>query len=133
MTTFLDTSALLALLNPAEPFHAWSKEQLDTRRLAGPIIIADVVYSEFSISMPTREATDQAIRGLALERLASNDDALFRAGRAYQQYRKQRGQKTNVLPDFMIGALAEVLQAPLITANQRDFVGYFPGLELIHP
>ena len=46
---------------------------------------------------------------------------------AYKDYLRRGGNKTNVLPDFLIGAIAEVAEAPLITANQKDFLGYFPS------
>jgi predicted nucleic acid-binding protein len=38
-----------------------------------------------------------------------------------------------VLPDFLIGAAAEVADAPLVTANAKDFRTYFPGVTLIQP
>jgi hypothetical protein len=133
MTTFLDTSALLAALNEREPHHSWSVYQIEARRLKGPIIIPDIVYSEFSIGMASRANTDIAIQELALERLANSDDVLFRAGRAFKKYKERSGPKTNVLPDFLIGAIAEVSKAPLLTANSDDFIKYFPDLEIISP
>jgi predicted nucleic acid-binding protein len=133
MTTFLDTSALLAALKPGEPHHGWSAAQLEARRADGPLIIADIVYGEFSISMDSREATDEAVRELALERLACSDDVLYRAGQAYKEYRRRNGTKTNVLPDFLIGALAAIEGAPLVTTNAKDFLGYFPELQIISP
>jgi len=51
----------------------------------------------------------------------------------FQQYKDNGGQKKRVLPDFMIGAVAEIANAPLLTANTDDFDGYFPTLQLIAP
>ncbi len=133
MTTFLDTSVLLAVLKPDEPYHAWSAAQVEARRSEGPLIIADIVYGEFSIGMESREQTDEALSALALERLVSSDDVLFRAGRAFKLYKERKGPKSNVLPDFLVGALAAIEGAPLVTTNARDFVGYFPELVLISP
>lgn len=138
MTTFLDTSALLSAINDREVHHAWSVEQIEARRSEGPLIIADMVYSELAAGMASRADTDAAIAEWALERLRSGDDALFMAGQAYKAYRKKRRApneppKTNVLPDFLIGALAQVVGAPLVTTNQDDFLEYFPGLKIICP
>lgn len=138
MTTFLDTSALLSAMNNAEVHHAWSVAQIEARRAEGPIVIADMVYSELAASMASREHTDAAIAEWALERLRGSDDALFMAGQAYKAYRKKKRApdelpKTNVLPDFLIGALAQVEGAPLVTTNQDDFHKYFPDLEIISP
>lgn len=114
MTTFLDTSALLSAINHDEEHHDWSVAQIAARRAEGPLIIADIVYSELAAGMKSREETDAAIAEWALERLRSSDDALFKAGQAYKAYKdKKRGPgdpvKTNVLPDFLIGALGSGL------------------------
>jgi predicted nucleic acid-binding protein len=37
------------------------------------------------------------------------------------------------MPDFFIGAAAEVASSPLVTANASDFVTYFPTLKIIEP
>jgi len=133
MTTFLDTNVLIALLNNQEPHHLWSVEQLKACKLKGPALISDIVYCEFSIGMTTQAHVDAAVAQFALERISSDDAVLFRAGTAFKQYKAQKGQKTNVLPDFLIGAIAEVTGAPLVTANPKDFINYFPNVQIIAP
>lgn len=138
MTTFLDTSAILSAINQGERHHAWSIAMIEERRAEGPLVIADIVYSEFSAGMRSRAETDAAIAEWAFERLGNNDEALFKAGQAYKSYRqKKRGPnepfKNNVLPDFIIGALADVAEVPLLTTNEDDFLRYFPSIVIIHP
>jgi len=133
MTTFLDTNILISLLSEDDKFHHWSVGQFEQCKLKGPTLISDIVYCEFSIGMASKEDADVAVNRFALERFSGNDDALFRAGRAYKMYRNNAGQKTNVLPDFIIGAIAEVSGAPLVTTNPKDFATYFPSVELIYP
>ena len=134
MTTFLDTCTLICILNPKEKHHHWSRNQLVSHKANGPVVISDIVYSEFSIGMPSQSDVDIAISRLGLSRMPYSDEVLFRAGRAFLDYkRKHNGQKTNVLPDFLIGAFAEIAGAPLITTNAKDFVGYFPGITLVEP
>jgi len=135
MTTFLDSSIVIALINDQEPNHAWSVKELVVRKAQGPAIISDVVYSEITATMKDVGEVNSVIQALGLERYPSKDDALFRAGRAFLEYRdRTKGkQKSGVLPDFFIGAIAEVENAPLMTDNTRDFVSYFPGVMLITP
>ena len=133
MTTFLDTCVLISLLNPQENFHRWSVEQFQNCKANGPAIISDIVYCEFSVGMASKAAVDEAVSQFGLDRLRANDAALFRAGLAYKLYKSRGGNKTNVLPDFLIGALADVAGAPLITTNPKDFTGYFPDLQVIKP
>ncbi len=83
--------------------------------------------------MENQEVLNETLEAFALERYSTPDAAYFRAGRAYKLYRARDGAKTNVLPDFIIGAVAEVAEAPLLTANHKDYAGYFPEVELIHP
>ncbi len=133
MTTFLDTNVLIYLLDQQANFHQWSVSQFEKSKADGPVIISDIVYCEFCVGMNTQGAVDTAISQFGIERLRGNDAALFRAAMAFKDYRKNGGSKTNVLPDFLIGAIAEVAGSPLITANRKDFLGYFPQLQVISP
>jgi predicted nucleic acid-binding protein len=134
MTTFLDTSIVIALLRPDDPNHEWSVNQLIARRAEGPAIISDVVFAEMSVAMPDLNSAKQAVEMLALDRVHFSDEALFRAGKAFKKYKEDRdGPKLGVLPDFFIGAIADVTEAVLLTANKRDFISYFPAVTLISP
>jgi predicted nucleic acid-binding protein len=134
MTTFVDTAIVIYLLDETSKFHQWSLDELNKAKKAGPVIIPDIAYSELSIGLPSKEATDKAITELALERFPCSDEALFRAGRAFKKYKDENfGPKNNVLPDFLIGAQAQTENSTLLTNNKDDFIGYFPDLELICP
>ncbi|WP_341018514.1 type II toxin-antitoxin system VapC family toxin [Brevundimonas diminuta] len=133
MTTLFDTNALIAALNDNDPHNGWALDQLLERKALGPIAISDVVYSELSIGMADRAQADSVIAALGIERLPNHDDALYEAGQAFKLYKNRQGTKTNVLPDFFIGAAASIEGAPLVTANAKDFVGYFPNISIISP
>ncbi len=60
-------------------------------------------------------------------------EALFLAGKAFLQYKKRKGEKGNVLPDFFIGAHAAVSGYSLMSRDKGRFSTYFPGVELIIP
>jgi predicted nucleic acid-binding protein len=135
MTAFLDTNVLIYLLDPDETLHSWAVQRLQECKSQGPAIISDMVYREFSVGMTDQAAVDAAVSTLGLERHRVSNAALFRAGVAFKEYcDSHRGRpRTNVLPDFVIGAIAEVSGMPLVTANERDFRRYFPQLALISP
>jgi predicted nucleic acid-binding protein len=59
--------------------------------------------------------------------------ALFLAGKGFAQYRGAGGTRTGVLPDFFIGAHAEVERLPLLTRDARRYRHYFPAVVLIAP
>jgi len=133
MTTFIDTNVLIYLLDEAANHHAWSVEQLNICKEIGPAIVSDIVYCEFCVGMQSQAEVDAAVAKFALERLSTSDSVLFRAAEAFRQYKANGGPKTTVLPDFLVGAIAEVSNAPLITVNAKDFAGYFPALKIISP
>lgn len=134
MTSFVDTNVLISLLDDSHEHHAWCAEQIAEARGDGPIVMTDVVYSEFSVGMGSKADTDEAIKQLAFERHRPSTDALFLAGRAFKKYRELNdGPKLNVLPDFIIGAHAQSEECLLITCNNADFQGYFQHLSIRAP
>ena len=134
MTTLIDTNILVFLTDQESPLHNWSVEQLIECKSNGPAVISDIVYCEFSVGMISKNEVDEVIALFELERLRTPDSALFRAAMAFKEYRdKNKGPKTGVLPDYLIGAAAVSLNAPLLTSNPKDFVNYFPELSLICP
>ena len=59
--------------------------------------------------------------------------ALFRAGKAFGEYRRRGGTRTGVLPDFFIGAHAEAAGLRLLTRDGSRYRSYFPEVALIAP
>jgi predicted nucleic acid-binding protein len=133
MTAFFDTSALIALTDPTHANHSWSLAEFTSRQTAGPIIINDIIYAEFSAGMPDRSAVDAVVSRFGLQRALRDDGALYDAGQRFKLYRSANGPKTNVLSDFFVGAAAKSLGVPLVTANPRDFRRFFVGLTIVHP
>jgi predicted nucleic acid-binding protein len=133
MTTFVDTSVLIDVLDETAKHHSWCAEQFEKAKASGPVFVSDVVFSELSVTMPTVGEAQEVIEQLALIRCGYSDAVLFRAGKAYAQYRANKGQKLNVLPDFFIGALAETKDAPLLTRDPKKVGTYFPQIKLVTP
>ncbi len=107
--------------------------QLEAASLKGPLAINDIVYAELSVRLATIEAVDQVVDETELQMAPMPRAALFLAAKAFHQYRARGGSRTNVLPDFFIGAHAVVLGVPLLTRDARRYRTYFPRLALIAP
>ena len=67
--------------------------------------------------------------------MAASDEALYLAGEVFSAYRRNKGsgKKDGVLPEFVIGAVAQVEDLALVTFNEKDFVTRFPHLEIVVP
>jgi predicted nucleic acid-binding protein len=133
MTTVVDTNVLIYMTDETKPLHEWAVEQFAARQALGPMVVCDMVFAEFSAGMPDVESTRETIADLALERRRYSDAALFLAARAFLQYRANGGNKTNVLPDFLVGALAKAEEASVLTNDAARFETYFPDVPVIKP
>lgn len=97
------------------------------------LAIDGVVYAELSIGYDALADLEVMLAEWNLSFRPITRPALFRAGKAYKRYRKQRGTKTGVLPDFFIGAHALAEGWPLLNRDTGRVKTYFPSVTLIAP
>ena len=76
---------------------------------------------------------DKTIEDLGLALVEVPRPTLFLAGKAFVRYRRQGGNKNNVLADLFIGAHAAVSRYPLLTRDTRRYSSYFADVKLIAP
>ena len=130
MTTFIDTSVLIPLLDEDAEHHDWCRQQVEVADR--PVVVSDIVYAELSVGIETQDEVDEAIGRFGFSRIGYSDDALFLAGKAFLTHVRREG-RDRLLPDFLIGALAEAEGQPLLTRDPRKVRSYFPNVQLITP
>ena len=129
----VDSNVLIDVLEDDPQWADWSARQLHTQSLVHQLAINGIIYAELSLTFARVEDLDHAIDDLGLVVLDIPRPAYFLAGKAFVRYRRSGGNRTNVLPDFLIGAHAAITHVPLLTRDLRRYKSYFPGLELISP
>ena len=129
----VDTNVLIDVLEDDPEWADWSIAQLRAQSKVHPLTINPIIYAELPLTFSKVEALDKTIENLGLTVLELPLPALFLAGKAFVQYRRQGGKANNVLADFFIGAHAAVLGCPLLTRDARRYQTYFPSVELITP
>jgi predicted nucleic acid-binding protein len=129
----VDTNVLLDVLENDARWAAWSQEKLDATSTTETLAINPIIYSELSIAFSRIEELEAVIVEAALTVESIPREALFLAGKAFLAYRRGRGTKQSVLPDFYIGAHAAVMQWPILTRDAGRFRTYFPTVPLITP
>ena len=129
----VDTNVLIDVLEDDPKWADWSIAQLRAQSRLHPLTINPIIYAELSLTFSRVEALDDTIENLGLKLVELPRPALFLAGKAFVQYRKQGGKSNNVLADFFIGAHAAVLGCPLLTRDARRYQTYFPKVKLITP
>ena len=111
----------------------WSIAQLRAQAQIHRLVINPVIYAELSLTFGTVEALDATLADLQIPVIETPKPALFLAGKAFVQYRRQGGTKSNVLADFFIGAHAAVAGLPVLTRDVQRYASYFPTVRLIAP
>jgi predicted nucleic acid-binding protein len=129
----VDTNVLLDVLQDDPQWAAWSQEKLDAASTTDTLAINPVIYSELSVAFDRIEELEAVIAegSLAVEPIPR--EALFLAGKVFLNYRRNRGTKQSVLPDFYIGAHAAVMQWPILTRDVGRYRTHFPTVSLITP
>jgi hypothetical protein len=131
--TLVDTNVLLDIATDDPRWADWSLQQLDAASIRGPVVINPVVYAEFSVGYARIEELDAVLADASIAILEIPRAALFLAGKVFQRYRAQGGTRTNVLPDFFIGAHAAVAGLALLTRDPQRYRAYFPTVTLVTP
>jgi predicted nucleic acid-binding protein len=129
----VDTNVLIDVLEDDPDWADWSIAQLRAQSKVHPLAINPIIYAELSLTFSRVEALDKVVDDLGLTLQEIPRPALFLAGKAFAQYRKQGGKANNVLADFFIGAHAAVLGCPLLTRDARRYLSYFSSVKLITP
>lgn len=129
----VDTNVLLDVLENDPAWADWSIRQLRAQSQAHDLAINPVIYAELSLAFDSVQALDSAIEGMGLIVQELPRPALFLAGRAFLKYRREGGTKSNVLPDFLVGAHAAVQNWDVLTRDARRYRSYFPTVALITP
>lgn len=127
----VDSNILLDIVKAQEPFNAWSALALEDALLQGPVFVNQIIYAEVSIAYASAGELDKVLARLSISRHDLSWTAAHLAGQAFMTYRRQGGQKTAPLPDFYIGADAQVSGFTLITRDARRYRAYFPALALV--
>lgn len=131
MSTLIDTNIVFDILNEDSTFAEWSARALAEAKMQGAVVINAVVYAELSTRFDSVEQLEDALQtfGIILEDIPRL--ALFLAAKAFLSYRKSGGIRTGVLPDFFIGAHAQVAGHTLLTRDLGRYGTYFPDVALI--
>ncbi len=126
----VDTSIIVAWLDPGHPDHLACSQALDRCSAVDELAISSVTFAELAAGGRNRAALDEDLRGF--RRVDLSFDAAFRAGQAFGRWRPARHESKPVLPDFLIRGHAAALGVPHLT-NDRRRLGAFPDVDFLFP
>jgi predicted nucleic acid-binding protein len=129
----IDSCIVTDLADPESTWFEWSSSTLERLDPNNTMVINPIIYAECSIGFARIEEVEALFETLGFMMKAIPSEALFLAGKAFLQYKRRKGEKGNVLPDFFIGAHAAVSGYQLISRDKGRFSTYFPSVDLIIP
>ena len=129
----VDSNVLLDILSDDPTWRSWSERRVRDALLEGDVGINAIIYAEVSVGFRSRETLDTALAASQVTRLELPYEAGFLAGHAYRRYRRAGGVRASPLPDFYIGAHAEVAGLTVLTRDVSRFRTYFPSVRLSSP
>ena len=135
----VDTNVLIDARENASPYRQWAEEVIASGLSADGIALNAIVFAELCVGQKNPNAVEAGLRAQGLLIIDVPVAAAALCARAYTSYlvarRKSGGGKAPSvpLPDFFIGAHAELLGWKLATRDVERYRIYFPAVELIEP
>lgn len=129
----VDSNVVIDILDGDPLWGVWSRERVREARRAGRVVINPLIYAEVAGAYPTQGEVDRALSTKIYRRENLPWEAALGAARAFRAYRRSEGAKRSPLPDFYIGAHAELRGYALLTRDPRRYRRYFPNLSIIAP
>ncbi len=137
--TLLDTNVLIYASAVGAEHHEWACGAVADAVSADGAAVSAVSVAEICVVADNAATEVERIRDWGVAILDVPGAAAEVCAAAYRRYREQRRLQSGLdspatpLPDFFIGAHAEIMRWPLATADRSRIATYFPTVHLITP
>ncbi len=128
--TLVDTSVLLDVLLEGAEHGEESEERLETAQRSGSLFVNAVIAAEIAPSFESEAQLWATLADASIQLSPFPKNAVYVAGQAFLRYRRRRGRRERILPDFLIGAHGLVEGMALLTRDRGFYRDYFPKLRL---
>jgi hypothetical protein len=135
----LDTNVLIYASEPDSVFCAWARNTIADAVAGHGAAISAVSLAEICVGDADPPTVADRIRGWGVQILDMPAAAAEPCASAYLRYRQRRRSEADLpspsmpLPDFFIGAHAQIMGWELATADRGRFHTYFPAVGLKLP
>ena len=135
----LDTNVLIDARDGSQSNHLWAVRQIEQAVAGEGGGINAVALAELCAGSPNPDDIEPEVRKLGLAVFDVPNAAATVCGKAYRRYVAQRRSSggraapKTPLPDFFIGAHAELMGWKLATRDAERIANYFPAVKLLTP
>ena len=137
--TLLGTNVLICAFDPDSPHGQWARQTIADAVASDGAAIDAVSLAEICVGDEEPETVADRVRSWGVDVLDVPAAAADVCAKAYRRYRKRRSSPSGrsapalPLPDFFIGAHAEIMSWDLATADRGRFHTYSPSVRLRTP
>lgn len=135
----LDTNILIYASDRRSPLYNWARRTIADAVAGDGAAVNAVSLAELCVGDAEPETVADRIRSWGVEVLDVPAAVAEPCARAYLAYRRRRRADSGKdspsvpLPDFFIGAHAQIMGWTLATADQSRYLRYFPRVRLATP
>lgn len=129
----VDSSVLIDLIEKSPDWYGWTVEALFNASQRDQLGINALVYAEISRTFPDAATQDAFLASCDIHYLHISPAAAHAASVAHRAYRRAGGHRAATLPDFFIGAHAQVEGFTLMTRDAKRITTYFPSVATLSP
>jgi hypothetical protein len=134
-----DTNVIIDILDEDETHHPWAIKQLASAVPGEGAVVSAVTVAELCAGDRHPEEVKSDLHNWGVQIMDIPAAAAPVCGKAYRRYvtaRQDSGGSAPPkmpLPDFFIGAQAEIMGWKIATRDHQRFKKYFPAVELVTP
>ena len=137
----IDSNIIISILKKDEHFNKVKEVILLIKKLKINVIMSYISYAEiwFGVLSSKSPKEEELKVNKSLYELFEVDITDFNitiartAAAAFLKYKKLKGKRETLIPDFLIGAHAKYYANRILTTNPRDFLKYIPELKVLTP
>lgn len=133
MITAVDSSILLDVLAGDAAHGPLSAAALRQAAADGALIASTIVWAEVIGAHDEPRNVTTKLDRLGLELVPDDREVAIAAGRVYRAYRRSGGTRRRILPDFLIGAHAQIHADRLLTRDRGFYRSSFSRLTIMEP
>jgi predicted nucleic acid-binding protein len=134
MITAVDSSVLLDILTADSRFGDKSLAAVREAQHLGGLVACPIVWAEVRALMTDVAVLRERLPTAGVHFDPFDEESAGLAGTMWRSYRRQGGSRDRLVPDFLIGAHAQVRGGARLLSRDRGFYRkYFRALKVIDP
>jgi predicted nucleic acid-binding protein len=133
MITAIDTNVIIDIFRDDPEFVQASTTAVRKCLENGRLVACEVVWAEVRALFPSQKQFHSRINELHIQLLPIDEAAATFAGETWKIYRARGGNRSRLLPDFLVGSHALMQSDRLLTRDSGFYRDYFKNLRIFSP